>query len=217
VTPSSATYEVVFNFDIAKDGAFPSAVTLAPDGTLYGLDTGSSNGNLFHYTPTSGAFTTAAVNFPRFNGLPSHPATPLVVGPSGNLYGLYAIYAVSGEGLFEIHVDGSNLQLFPFYTTQNGGGSPDGLLRASDGNFWVADLNGKSGYGDIITLSPADGTLIQRLTPFSAPGVAGAYPAEIIQAKDGKLWGSTYQGGKAPQGFFSDGTVFSLNVGLPPR
>jgi hypothetical protein len=141
----------------------------------------------------------------------------LAFGANGNLYGLYVIYGTSGEGLFELHVDGSNLQLFPFYTTVAGGGSPDGLLLATDGNFWVAEYNGKTGYGDIITLSPADGTLIQRLTPFSASGAAGAYPAEIIQAKDGKLWGSTYQGGKAPQGFFSDGTVFSLNVGLPPQ
>jgi uncharacterized repeat protein (TIGR03803 family) len=218
VTPSSGTYQVVVNFDISTIGAFPSGLTLAADGTFYGFDSGSSSESLFHYTPASGAFTTVAVKFPAGpNGLPSHPASTPAFGANGNIYGLYVIYGTSGEGLFELHVDGSNLQLFPFYTTVAGGGSPDGLLLATDGNFWVAEFNGKSGYGDIITLSPADGTLLQRLTPFSAPGAAGAYPAEIIQAKDGKLWGSTYQGGKAPQGFFSDGTVFSLNVGLPPR
>jgi hypothetical protein len=47
--------------------------------------------------------------------------------------------------------------------------------------------------------------------------MAGAHPAEIIEAKDGTLWGTTYLGGKASKGFFGDGTVFNLNVGLPPR
>jgi hypothetical protein len=50
---------------------------------------------------------------------------------------MYRVYGKSGLGLFEVHTDDSNLQLFPFYTTRNGGGSPDGLLLASDGNFCV--------------------------------------------------------------------------------
>lgn len=223
VTPSSGSYKVVFNFDYSTSGAFPSALTLASDGTFYGTNFGGANAgasgeNLFHFTPAKGTVTTAGVNFPFFNnGLPSRPASSLAFGANGNLYGLYIIYATSGEGVFEVQTDGSNLQLFPFYTTQDGAGSPDGLLLASDGNFWVADYNGTSGYGDIITLSPTDGSLIQRLSPFSSSAAVGAFPAEIIQAKDGILWGSTYQYGKVTSGFFADGTIFSLNVGLPAR
>ena len=217
VTPSTGAYKVVFNFDYATVGGFPSALTLASDGSFYGLDTGTLGDNLFHYTPATGAFESVAVNFPSFNGLPSRPASRLVFGANGNLYGLYVIYAESGEGLFEVQPDGSNLQLFPFYTTRAGGGSPDGLLPASDGNLWVADYNGNSGYGDIIKLSPSTGTVMQTFTPFGASAAVGAYPAEIIQAKDGTLWGSTYQYGKASTSHFADGTVFKLNVGLPPR
>jgi len=120
-------------------------------------------------------------------------------------------------GLFEVQPDGSNLQLFPFYNTIEGGGAPGGLLLASDGNFWVADINGGTGYGDIITLSPSDGTLIQTLTPFSSSAAVGAYPMDLIQAKDGTLWGSTDSFGITPKGYFGDGTVFSLDAGLPPR
>lgn len=216
VTPSSATYEVVFNFNYATTGAFPSGLALASDGTFYGLGFGTSGEDLFHYAPPTGTLTTVSLQFPSFNGLPSRGGR-VTFGRNGNLYGLYHVYAMSGLGLFEVHVDGSNLHLFPFYTTTGGGGGPDGLLLASDGNFWMADYNGKNGYGDIITLSPSEGTVIRTLTPFSASATVGAYPAELIQAKDGKLWGSTYQGGKAPTGYFADGTVFSLNVSLPPR
>jgi uncharacterized repeat protein (TIGR03803 family) len=215
VTPSTGAYEVVFNFPGSTD-EFPSSFIAASDGTFYGLDSGPQGQNLFHYTPATGTFQSVALNFPSPNGLPSIGES-LALGANGNFYGLYHIYGESGEGLFEVRTDGSNLQLFPFYTTRNGGGSPDGLLLASDGNFWVADYNGSTGYGDIITLSPSTGALIQTLTPFGASRAVGAYPAEIIQAKDGTLWGSTYQGGNASAGHFADGTVFSLNVGLPPK
>jgi uncharacterized repeat protein (TIGR03803 family) len=216
VTPSSGAYKVVFNFDYTTTGAFPSGLVLAADGTFFGLNSRTTGENLFHYTPATGALQTFPVNFPLVNGLPSAGGS-LALGPNGNFYGLYHIYAVSGEGLFEVQPDGSHLQLFPFYTTREGGGSPDGLVLATDGNFWVADYNGNSGYGDIVSLSPADGTLLQTLTPFSASAAVGAYPLSLMQAKDGSLWGSTDQYGKASAGHFADGTVFSLNAGLPPR
>jgi uncharacterized repeat protein (TIGR03803 family) len=215
VTPSTGAYEVVFSFPGSTD-EFPSSFIPASDGTFYGLDSGPRGQNLFHFTPATGTFQSVALNFPSPNGLPSIGGS-LAFGANGSFYGLYHIYGESGEGLFEVRTDGSNLQFFPFYTTRNGGGSPDGLLLASDGNFWVADFNGSTGYGDIITLSPSTGALIQTLTPFGASGAVGAYPAEIIQARDGTLWGSTYQGGKASADHFADGTVFSLNVGLPPK
>jgi len=217
LTPATGAYKVVFNFDYTSTGAFPSGLTIAPDGTLYGLAYATTGEILFHYTPATGTYQSTALNFPLFNGLPSNPASGLIPGPNGNLYGLYHIYATDGLGVFEVHKDGSNLHLFPFYTTIDGGGSPDGLMLASDGNFWMADHTGSGGYGDIISLSPTDGTLRQTFKPFGSSAAVGAYPAVIIQAKDGTLWGSTTQYGKASTNHFADGTVFSLNLGLPPR
>jgi uncharacterized repeat protein (TIGR03803 family) len=215
VTPSTGAYEVVFNFPGSTD-EFPSSFIPASDGTFYGIDLGLQGQSLLHFTPATGKIQSVALNFPTFNGLPSS-ALSLAFGPNGNLNGIYHIYGRSGLGLFEVPKDGSNLQLFPFYTTVNGGGSPDGLLLASDGNFWVADFNGSTGHGDIITLSPSTGGLLQTLTPFGSRGAVGADPLALIQAKDGTLWGTTDQGGKASAGHFADGTVFSLNAGLPPR
>jgi uncharacterized repeat protein (TIGR03803 family) len=216
VTPSSGAYAVVFNFNSSTIGENPTNLTMGADGTFYGVDFGTGGENMFHYAPATGAFETVALNFPLINGRPARGGM-LTLGPNGNFYGLYGAYGVNGEGLYEVQLDGSNLQAFPFYNTIALGGSPDGLLLASDSNFWVADYSGSSGYGDIITLSPADGKLIQTLSPFSASAAVGAYPVEIIQAKDGTLWGSTDQYGKAAANHFADGTIFSLNVGLPPK
>jgi uncharacterized repeat protein (TIGR03803 family) len=215
ITPSTGAYKVVFNFEFSTSGENPGALIAGPDGTFYGLSSGSGGQLLFHYIESTGVLTTTVLDFSAVNGLPS-AGGDLTLGANGNFYGLYGIYGVSGEGVFEVDVDGSNLQLFPFYTTVDGAGTPDGLLLASDGNFWMADITGNS-YGNIITLSPTDGTLIQTLTPFSSTAPVGAYPMELIQAKDGTLWGSTDSFGNATKGYFGDGTVFSLNAGLPPR
>jgi uncharacterized repeat protein (TIGR03803 family) len=218
VTPSTGKYQVVYNFSYSSSGENPSGLVMASDGTFYGLTSSSQGEMLFHYTEATGQFQGYALNFPLFNGLPSSGFL-LTLGPSGNFYGLYGIYGMSGLGVFEVQPNGANLQLFPFYTTIDGGGSPQAILLASDGNFWVANYNGSSGegVGDIITLSPSDGSLIRTLSPFSQGAAIGAYPAELIQSPNGLLWGSTYSFGDASKGHFGDGTVFNVNAGLPPR
>jgi uncharacterized repeat protein (TIGR03803 family) len=211
VTPSSGAYEVVFNFpNQTTDGYQPTSLILGPGGSLYG-----NSGVLFEYTPATGSFQVIA-KFPLVGGLPSNGAVA-TLGPNGNLYGLYGVAGTSGVGLFEVQPDGSNLQLFQFYNTIDGGGSPERLILASDRNFWLADFNGSPGYGDIISLSPSDGTELKAFTPFSPSAAVGAYPGGIIQAKSGALWGTTTDFGHAPKGHFAAGTVFKLNAGLPRR
>jgi uncharacterized repeat protein (TIGR03803 family) len=217
VIPSTGSYEMFFNFNTGA-GINPSGLTLAPDGTFYGLDDGTGGTlNLFHYTPATNQATAVAVHFPSFNGLPSHPAGQLTFGANGNLYGLYIIYATSGEGLFEVQPDGSNLTLFPFYTTQAGGGAPQDMILGTDGSLWVDNYNGIGGYGSMVKLSPSTGQLMQTVAPFGANKTVGAYPGSIFQDSKGIFWGTTGQYGVVPQGHFADGTVFSLNLGLPPR
>jgi len=211
VVPATGIYEVVFNFNGSTDGAFPFSLTLAPDGSFYGF-----SGAIFHYVPATGAFQLlAATSFPRFGFDPSAPFTNMVI-TNGKIYGLYTVYQIGGAGLFEVNLDGSNLNLFPEYDTNFSGGSPSGLLLASDGNFWVAEqFNGSA--GDIISLSPSSGTVLQTLTPFSTSAAVGIDPAALIQVKDGTFWGTTTAYGKAPAGHFGNGVVFNLSAGLPPQ
>jgi uncharacterized repeat protein (TIGR03803 family) len=212
ITPSSGAYEVVFNFpDETTDGYEPTNLIVGPNRSLYG-----NSGRLFEYTPSTGVLQIIPVDFPLINGQQSAGAVQ-VVGANGNFYGLYGVLGLEGTGLFEVETDGSHLQLFPFYTTRDGAGSPDGLILASDDNFWMADFNGNSGYGDIISLSSSNGTVLQTFTPFSTTAAVGAYPAGIVQAKNGTFWGTTTEFGKVSNGHFAAGVAFSLNAGLPPR
>ncbi len=215
VTPSTGAYDIVSNL---QSGGFPSPLTLAPDGTLYGMTLGTAPAVLFNYSPATGNLKAAAVNFPLIHGLAhSGPASRLTFGPNGNPYGLYGIYATNGAGLFEVASDGSHLKLFPFDTTLTRAGTQDGLMLASDGNFWMAESTGGSNYyGDIISLSPGSGTLRKTFMPFGRTATVGAYPAMLVQAKDGSLWGSASEFGTAPKGRFAAGTIFKLKAGLPP-
>jgi uncharacterized repeat protein (TIGR03803 family) len=206
VNTATGAYTVVVNFDVATSGANPTNLVVGPDGTFYGT---TNNGSiLFHYTEATGELKTTTLPFPIIGGEPTGgPAS--AIGPDGNLYGTYTGPFVGGIGLFEVQLDGRNLQLFPVYTT-DAATSPDGLVLASDGNFWMAEYYGSVGFGDIVTLSSADGSLIQRLTPFSFTSADGGSPVELFSAAGGALWGVSSLYGQAPKGSYGAGVLFTL-------
>ena len=211
VVPATATYEVVFNFDGKADGDRPGSLTLAPDGSFYGF-----SGAIFHYVPATGDFQVLpGTMFPLFGDDGSVPRGMFIA--NGKIYGLYTIYLIGGSGLFEVNLDGSNLQLFPEYDTTSNGGSPGSMLVASDGNLWVAEQTADNANGDLIALSLSTGTVLKTLNPFSTHAAVGTLPAALLQVKDGTLWGTTTKFGKVPAGHFGDGVVYSLNAGLPPQ
>jgi len=212
VVPATGTYEVVFNFDGKADGDRPGSLTLAPDGSFYGF-----SGPIFHYVPATGDFQSLpGTTFPRFGFDGSFPSSSMVIA-NGKIYGLYTIYQMGGAGLFEVNLDGSNLKLFPRYNTTSSGGSPDGVLLASDGNLWVAEHVANNSNGDLIALSLSTGTVLKTLKPFGINAAVGTLPAALLQVKDGTLWGTTTMFGKVSAGHFGDGVVYSLNASLPPR
>jgi streptogramin lyase len=197
---------------------FPYGLTPAPDGSFFGL---TANGaSLFHFVPATGELQQMTLSFPFPSGCGTFAcfATgPLAFGPNGNLYGLYTEYDLGGSGLFELETDGSHVQLFPLYNTTLVGDGPKGLMLASDGNFWIPGSTGGGGNGDLVTLSPSDGSVLQSFAPFGTSAAVGASPSSLLQAKDGTLWGTTMAFGAASKNHFGGGTVFNLNAGLPPR
>jgi uncharacterized repeat protein (TIGR03803 family) len=207
VNAATGAYKVVVNFDAETSGANPTNLVVGPDGTFYGTTFGE-NTILFHYIESTGELQTTLLSFPEIGGEPTQ-GTASAIGPDGNLYGTYTGPCAGGIGLFSVQLDGSNLQLYPFYTTDQNV-SPDGLVLASDGNFWMAEYYGSTGFGDIVTLSPTDGSLIQTLTPFSFTSVDGGSPVELFATAGGTLWGVSSLYGQAAKGSYGEGVLFKL-------
>lgn len=93
------------------------------------------------------------------------------------------------------------------FTGGNDGGNPNGLIQATNGNFYGTTVYGGT-YGS--------GTVFQ-LPPNSAPaslylftgGSDGAFPyAALVQGADGNFYGTTFQGG-----VLGNGSAFKLTPG----
>ena len=135
----------------------------------------------------------------------------------GGIYG--------GGTIFKISPSGTLTTLYSF-CAQSGcadGNVPNaGLVLATDGNFYGTTYLGGAnscmisgtnyGCGTVFKITPS-GTLTTLYSFCAQSGCAdGEGPrAGLVQATNGKLYGTTYYGG--PTG---DGTVFSLAVGLGP-
>ncbi|MGO8984555.1 MAG: choice-of-anchor tandem repeat GloVer-containing protein [Terriglobales bacterium] len=181
----------------------PSNPVAGPNGTLYW----TVLGDLFLYNETTKKMQSINLKLPKVDHFPGTAAS-VVFGANGNLYGIYGVLE-QGSGLFEIQPDGSNLVLFPAIPNLFSG-TTNGLVLGGDGNLWMEQSGAQAGYGQILTFSPTNGSLIQNLTPFSQTSSVGGYPDDLISTQGGTLWGLTMNYGQAPQGSFGEGVVFSL-------
>jgi uncharacterized repeat protein (TIGR03803 family) len=182
-----------------------SSMVTGPDGTFYGFTEGENGGVLFHYIEATN--TLQETQLPFQQNLTGSLAILPSLGANGNLYGVYENFNQGGgDGLFEVQLDGSNLQAFsPIMNFPSFLTSP--LVLGSDGNFWITNYEGAD---NILNISSTDGSVIQTLTPFSQNSAVGDCPDDLMSANDGKLWGLTECYGKAPKGYYGQGVVFNL-------
>jgi uncharacterized repeat protein (TIGR03803 family) len=137
----------------------------------------------------------------------------LAQATDGNFYGTtYAGGANDGGTVFKITPAGTFTTLYSFCSQTNctdGYRPKAGLVQATDGNFYGTTSHGgvkcsdRSGCGTVFKITPS-GTLT-TLHSFTG-SVDGVHPsAELVQATDGNLYGTT----EGEPGT-SDGTVFKI-------
>ena len=198
------------------DGGTPGgSLVRATDGNLYGTTgtsglTGTGPGTFFKITP-AGTLTTLGY-------IAGSPTGTLVQATDGNFYGTTA----RAGTIFKITPAGTLTTL-----AEVGGFPYAGLVQATDGNFYGTTYVGGTVFcggiednycGSVFKVTPT-GTLTTLYNFCSQPNCAdGSYPiAGLIQATNGKLYGTTLAGGaNFVPGYGSAGTVFSLDVGLGP-
>jgi uncharacterized repeat protein (TIGR03803 family) len=218
ITPDG-TLTTLHSFDIA-DGANPQAGLIqATNGDFYGTTLyGGANGQgtIFKITP-SGTLTTLYSFCAQVNCADgSVPQAGLIQGANGNFYGTTSGGGAYGYGtIFTITPSGALTTLHSFNGT-DGAYPYAGLIQATNGVFYGTTSQG--GSSPRCTLTLGCGTVFKittagKLTTLhNSNGADGEYPyGGLLQATNGTLYGTTYQGGTD-----GDGTIFSLSVGLSP-
>ena len=127
----------------------------------------------------------------------------------GFLYGTtFQGGAGSGGTVFKLKSDGSSYSVLHLFSTNPPEGqSPNGLILASDGALYgTTAIGGQKKAGTVYRIDP-DGTTYAALHQFGATPGDGQNPqAELVEGKDGRLYGTTFFGGSGDMG-----TVFGLN------
>ena len=201
LTPSGSL-TVLYAFTGADDGGDPYAGVIAgADGNFYGTTNqgGSAGaGTVFQLTP-AGALTVLHAFTGGADG--AYPYGAVIQTPDGSLYGTTSQGGVNSGGVvFQLTPDGTLTALHTFAGGPTDGAYPLGtLILATDGNLYGTTLfGGAVDAGTVFQLTPAGAmTILQSFTG----GNDGAYPyAGVIQASDGRFYGTNAYGGAAGGG-----------------
>lgn len=216
ITPAGALTTLA-SFNNAN-GAYPTAgLVQGGDGNFYGTTSaGGTNGGfgtVFKISP-AGALTTI-FSFNNANG--ANPYGGLALDASGNLYGTAAYggpYIDQDENdlgygtVFKLTTNGTFTSLYMFTGSSDGFYPLTGLTLGNDGNFYgttaEADTFGDPAFGAGTVFRITCGGEFTNLVSFNYTNGANPY-AGLVQASDGNIYGTTYNGGDA-----NAGTVFQM-------
>jgi len=217
---SSGTLTTLYSFcseSNCPDGAEPfDGLVRPPNGEFYGTTYAGGAygyGSVFEITP-SGTRTTlysfCSQGQPCKDGF--GPSAGLVRAANGDLYGTTSYDGANGNGgtVFKITPSGTLTTLYSFCSQA---GCTDGLspyarlVEATNGDLYGTTVfGGTNVLGTVFKITPS-GTLTTLYSFCSQASCAdGYYPyAELVQATDGNLYGTTEYGGANKQG-----TVFRI-------
>ncbi len=201
----------------APDGSIPFApVTEASDGVLYGttyLGGGSAKGVLYRVNKDGSGYSVLH----RFtNGTDgSYPLGAIVEGSDGLLYGAASNSSTVYGALYRQNKDGSGFTVIHAFGGTADGSGPQGLIEGSDGLIYgCASGGGSANFGTVFRMAK-DGSSYTVLHHFAGGPSDGKFPyASVVEAPNGKLYGTTTAGGSADLGIVfvvnKDGTGYTI-------
>jgi uncharacterized repeat protein (TIGR03803 family) len=209
--PATLTFKKKFDFDDVTTGSGPQgSLLIGTDGKMYGLaNTGGAYdyGTLFQYDPATNVFTKKFDFNGNANG--GNPLGTLIQAKNGKLYGLTSAGGTDDFGtLFEYDpITNTHTKKFEFNGLERGGFPYGSLMEASDGNLYgLASSAGANNSGVLFQYDPSASTFKVKFDFEEA--VSGSAPqSSLIQATNGKLYGTTEYGTS-----YSEGVVFEYDI-----
>jgi uncharacterized repeat protein (TIGR03803 family) len=208
------TLTTFHNFNLAGGSSPAGGLLQAPNTNFYGTTrNGGAHlaGTVFTIT-SSGVLTTLYSFCAKTNCADgSSPVGTLVLATDGNFYGITDAGGINKFGtVFKITPGGTLTTLYSFCSKLNcsDGASPNpNLVQGKDGNFYGTTYQGGANFGTIFKIT-STGTFTNLHNFCATTGCRdGSNPlAGVIQASDGKFYGTTTAGGK-----FSRGAIFKMS------
>jgi uncharacterized repeat protein (TIGR03803 family) len=205
----------LYNFAGGNGGRVPIATPAATaGGLLYGTTVlgGSNNLGTVFKINTNGSSPVILYNFGASATDGIYPSR-VVLTADGWLYGTTEGGSHGVGTIFKLKTNGQNYLVLHQFATNNADGQiPSGLLQASDGWLYGStEFGGSNGMGSLFKISTA-GTGYALIHHFGTGPLDGQYPvADLIQAGDGALYGTTQYGGNLA----ATGTFFDNGAGYP--
>jgi uncharacterized repeat protein (TIGR03803 family) len=196
------------------DGLHPEAVPVqGTDGNFYGTTTEGGNssncyagcGTVYKITP-SGKLTTL-YSFDKTHG--EFPRAALMQGTDGNFYGTTQIGGPNDQGVVYKIAGSGKLTVLYNFDGPHGGNPISTIVEGRDGNFYGTTTGGGAKNSGVIFKITATRkfAVIHSLNGTTD----GSSPSNgLVQATDGNLYGTTYNGGKTNQG-----TIFRIGPTKP--
>lgn len=183
-----------FNFDLNNGSTPKGSLIQASDGKLYGMTSSSEGkGNIFQFDPLTSIYT----NKFNFTGLAtgSFPYGSLMQASDGMLYGMTNQGGANNVGVLFQFDPFSNIYTKKVDFDVNNGQNPVGsLIQAKDGMLYgMAQQGGANGTGVLFRYNISSNSYTVM---YDFDVSTGSYPSgSLIQASDGKLYGTTLFGG----------------------
>ncbi len=204
------TSEILHDFSgTSGDGANPYAgLVLALDGRLFGTTYfGGANGygTVFAVDPATNAYAVLH-DFNTGSGNGANPYSGLLQATDGNLYGTTVSGGANGYGtIFKIDPSGSSFTVVHDFDAISGANPYAGLIQAADGQLYgttestTVDSQNRNGSGTVYRIDPASSAfaIVHAFVSESGEGVGPN--ATLVEASDGKLYGTT-EGGPRDSG-----------------
>ena len=225
--PATDTYTKKLDFTGTEEGRFPiGRLVQAKNGNLYGTTVYGGlyeKGMLFKLDPSTDAFT-KILDF-NGSGNGSAPTGYMIEADNGNLYGL----TLRGDaGYDSLHPNFENGVLFEFNPAteiltkkvdfngfEKGSGPTESLVKANNGKLYGMTSNGgaledwsKLGYGVLFEYDPIGDIYTKKMdfNPFQNDGFSPG--ASLIQADNGKLYGTAGGGAYEDDNHWGGGVLF---------
>jgi uncharacterized repeat protein (TIGR03803 family) len=207
------TEQVLYGFGTGEDGTIPVAgVTLDAAGNVYGTASAGGAygyGTIFELTPSGSTWTETILHNFEDGDDGGVPYAGLIADKAGNFYGAATEGGTGGGGaVFKLTPSGGSWTFTVLYSQPGWGisGSFRNLIMDGAGNLYgTTHCDGANDAGTVYKLTPASGSWTYTSLYVFTGGSDGLYSFSNLVFRQGKLYGTTNQGGE--NGF---GVIFNV-------